>query len=226
MIRSIAVDDEPKALSIIRNHADRIDFLDLALTFTDPYQALTYVSGNEIDLLFLDIQMPELSGLDLLKSFQKPPLIIFTTAHSEYAVASYEVEAVDYLLKPFDFSRFFLAVTRAKERLEQAIPLQRSYFFISSGKTKVRLSYDDIYYLEGAGNYVTYFTKEGKQLVRTTIREALSQLPDNRFFQIHRSYVVALPLIEKVQDHQVTINGARLPISAGFREAFYEELGR
>ncbi len=221
----MAIDDEPRALAVIEKHAGRIDFLKLEGTFLDPLEATAFLQQNPVDLVLLDIQMPEISGLDLLRSFPRHTLVVFTTAHSEYAVASYEVDAVDYLLKPFDFARFLLAMTRVRERLKQNVKDERDFFFVTVGREKRRLTYTEIYYLEGEGNYVAYHTKDGKVLVRSSIRDALKKLPSDRFVQIHRSYLVALPWVEKVQDYHVHIAGRKLPIGATFREAFEQIIG-
>ena len=140
MIRAIAIDDEPKALSIIGNHADKVSFLRLENSFTNPFDGIEYINEHQPDLLFLDINMPDISGLQLLKNLTQKPLIIFTTAHSEYAVKSYEVEAIDYLLKPFDYARFLLAVTKVKEKLRLS-QSAKSFFFCKhrSSKTKVSI---------------------------------------------------------------------------------------
>lgn len=220
MIHCIAIDDEPKALEVVKNHASRIDFLDLEATFLDPFQALTYLLDKPVDLVFLDIQMPLVNGVELVKHFAKKPLIVFTTAHSDYAIQSYEVEAVDYLLKPFDFPRFLQAVTRVKERLASAPGYRNAFFFVNTGNQKQRLVYDEIYFVEGEGNYVRYVTKGGNVLVRSSIRETAHLLPDSGFIQIHRSYLVSLSWIEKIEDNHVFIAGRRLPIGATYRGPF------
>lgn len=220
MIHCIAIDDEPRALEVIKSHAGRVDFLTLEQTFVDPFKAINYVNDHPIDLIFLDINMPDISGFRLLKNLTKKPLIIFTTAHSEYALESYEVEAIDYLLKPFDFARFLLAVTKAKERLSTTLTTSNDFFFINTGNQKHRLFFKELLYVEGEGNYVRYVTKTGKFLVRASIKETLQQLPSTSFMQIHRSFIVALQWVDKIEDNHVHVGNKRMAISATYREAF------
>ncbi len=220
MLKAIAIDDEPSALTIIRSHAAKVSFLNLAATFTNPFQGIEYINDQVPDIVFLDINMPDISGLQLLKNLTKKPLIIFTTAHSEYAVKSYEVEAVDYLLKPFDYARFLLAVTKAKEKLTVNTKSTNSFFFVNTGNQKQRLFYDDIYYIKGDGNYVNYHTEKGKVMVRSTIKKTLALLPTDNFIQIHRSYIVALPWIDKIEDNHVFIARNQLAIGATYQATF------
>jgi len=220
MIRAIAIDDEPRALTIIQSHAAKVSFLTLEKSFTDPFQGIEYINDHGPDLVFLDINMPDISGLELLKNLRKEPLIIFTTAHSEYAVKSYEVQALDYLLKPFDYARFLLAVTKAKEKMRTSTKSNNAFFFVSTGNQKQRLIYDHILYVEGEGNYVNYYTEKKKVMVRSTIKGTLELLPNTDFIQIHRSYIVALPWIDKIEDNHVVIGGKRIAIGATYRDEF------
>lgn len=167
MIHTIAIDDEPKALEIIQRHAERIPSLNLKAVFTDPFEALAYLNEQPIDLVFLDINMPDLSGLEFSKAIRKKEvLVVFTTAYSEYALESYEVEALDYLLKPFDFSRFLAAVSKAEERLKKPVNIARDFFFVNSGNQHHKICFEDLNYIEGSGNYITYFTQTEKVMVR------------------------------------------------------------
>jgi len=226
MIQAIAIDDEPKALTIIQSHAAKVSFLTLEKCFTDPFQGIEYINDQEPDLVFLDINMPDISGLELLKNLTKKPLIIFTTAHSEYAVKSYEVAALDYLLKPFDYARFLLAVTKAKEKLKSTKKQAADFFFVNTGHQKQRLFYKEIYYIEGEGNYVNYYTKTRKVMVRSTIKKTLVLLSQETFIQIHRSYIVALSWIDKIEDNHVYVGAEKIPVGATYRTDFLELLNR
>ena len=219
MIKCVAIDDEPKALEIIRNHISKIDYLNLLNVFTDPFKAIEFIEKTSVDLVFLDINMPDIDGMKLIKHFKYKPHIIFTTAYSEYALQSYEVEAVDYLLKPFDFSRFLTAVTKVKER---AIlnTVHDDFFFVNVGSQKKRLLFKDILYVQGEGYYVVYHTLYDKTMVRASISETIDQLPRNTFVQIHRSTIVSLHNLEKVEDNQVYIQNKKHQISATYRDAF------
>ena len=224
MINAIAVDDEPLALQVISAHAAKIPFLILQETFTDPFRALDYVSDHDsINLVFLDIDMPDLSGLTLVKAIRNGVRVIFTTAHAQYAVESYEVEAVDYLLKPFDFPRFLEAVTKVRERLrnQEKAP---AFFFVNTGRERHRVRYDQIRYLEASGNYVLYHLADRRLMVRTTIKETLAQLPFAGLIRIQRSYAVSLAWVDKVQDNHVYLGNTRLAIGPTYQEAFRARL--
>jgi len=225
MIKCIAIDDEPKALEIIKNHVSKIDYLQLENVFTDPFKAITFINDSNIELLFLDINMPDIDGMNFVKHLIQKPLIIFTTAHSEYAIESYEVEAIDFLLKPFDFSRFLAAANKAKERLLKLSAKTAAFFFVSSGTQKIKLIYDDILFIKGDGNYVTYQTKSGRVMVRNSITASRSELPSNTFVQIHRSTIVSLKWVDKVEDNHVYIVGNKFPISSTYRESFLRVIG-
>lgn len=224
MIKCIAIDDEPMALDIIKNHVSRVPFLTLEGAFVDPFKAVTFLNENPVDLVFLDINMPDIDGLELLKHFAKKPFIIFTTAHSEYALQSYEVEAVDYLLKPFDFGRFLLSVNKVKERFSSETAAASDFFFVNTGNQRRRIFYHEIAYVEGEGNYVKYCTANDKILVRSSIKETLGILPSSMFVQIHRSYIVSLQWIDKIEDNHVYIAGNRISIGATYRENFLKTI--
>ncbi len=228
MIRSIAIDDEPKALEVIKRHAEKVSFLKLEATFLNPFEALNYMNEHDIDLLFCDINMPELDGLSLVQNLSNPPLIIFTTAYSEYAVDSYELAAVDYLLKPFQAGRFLKAVNKAKIMLKsapnKAPKRDRDFFFVNTGHQSKRLFYNEILYVESDGNYVQYHTETERILVRASMKETKDLLDSGDFVQIHRSYLVSLPWVHKVEDNHVYIGDKRLSISATYKEAFLDKL--
>lgn len=233
-IRCIAIDDEPVALDILSNHAKQIPFLNMKETFRDAFKALTFLQTHEIDLLFLDVNMPDLSGIQFLKSLDNPPLVIFTTAYSEYALESYDFEAVDYLLKPIEFDRFLKAVNRANSRLASQRSLSQSQFelgmrksssehsiLIKSGSDIHKIDTKDIFYIQGAGNYLTFHARNKEIMTLMTMKEALLKLPQNEFFHIHRSYIVSFHNIDVIDRDHVTVGGVRLPIGETFRDAFF-----
>lgn len=224
MITCIAVDDEPKALEVIRHHASKIDQLDLRGTFTDPLAALQYLRIEPVQLLLLDINMPEVNGVTFIKQLKDPPLVIFTTAHREYALEGYTVEAVDYLLKPFTAAQLLAAVTKAAKRLSESSQQDSDYFFVHTGNQKKRLIYNDVLMVEAEGNYVVYRAGRENVLVRSSITETLAALPQSRFVQIHRSTIVSLRHIDKVEDNHVFIGTERRSISATYRTSFYDRL--
>jgi DNA-binding LytR/AlgR family response regulator len=218
-MKAIAIDDEPIALDIVRSHASKVPFLELKATFTDAFQALDYMQKESIDLLFLDIKMPDISGIDFFNSLPKKPLLIFTTAYTEHAVTSFEMDAVDYLLKPFSLSRFMKGCNKAFELYTARNATQLSdHIYIKTGYEQLKVMYDDILYVEAAGNYVTFVLKDKKILSRSTFVEVVNLLPAEKFIRIHRSFIVSVQKIDKVERHQVTIGSLKIPLSEAYRQ--------
>ena len=216
-MKAIAIDDEPIALEIIRSHASKVPYLELKAAFTDAFQALEYLQKENIDLLFLDIKMPDISGIELFSSLSRRPLVIFTTAYSEHAVDGFELDAVDYLLKPFSLSRFIKGCNKAYEIYNfRNAATTTDYLYIKTGYEQVKVLYEDILYVEATGNYVTFATKEKNILSRSTFVEAINQLPTEKFVRVHRSFLVALNKIDKVERHQVTVGKKVVPVSEGY----------
>ncbi|SDX73760.1 LytR/AlgR family response regulator transcription factor [Flavobacterium degerlachei] len=227
----VIIDDEPAAIDVLKFHLSNMPFMVLKKTFRDPLDALEYLQKNTVDLVFLDINMPKLSGISFPKFLQNPPLIIFTTAYSEYALDSYEHGAVDYLLKPIEFDKLLKAVMKAKQLFETnlRIPIANNEIypdfseqtiFIKSGSEFHQLFIQNIKYIESDGNYVTFYTDKRPILARYKISEVLELLPEQYFVRIHRSYIVALKHIETVKKHCVIIDSKEIPISSNYREKF------
>lgn len=222
MIKAIAIDDEPLALEVVQHWAQKVPFLDLKAGFTDAFEALDYLQKEKIDLIFLDIKMPDISGIDFLRVLTKPPMVIFTTAYSEHAVQSYEFDAIDYLLKPFDQIRFLKACNKAldllklKQESKDKNPTQS--IFVKNGYEQVRVFYDDILYLEAGGNYVVFVTESQRIASRLTMNEAEALLPTDVFVRIHRSYIVSKPKIQKYNRYEVIINDKIIPIGNQYQE--------
>lgn len=211
---AIAIDDEPIALEIVKSHASKVPFLELKAVFTDAFQALEYLQKEPVDLIFLDIKMPDISGIDFYNSLRQKPLVIFTTAYSEHAVTSFELDAVDYLLKPFSLSRFIKSCNKAFELFNFRNKAETTdHLFIKTGSEQVKIFYNDIQYLEATGNYVTFALKDKNILSRSTFVEAISLLPADQFVRIHRSFLVAKSKIDKIEKHQVTVNNVVIPVS-------------
>ena len=219
-MRAIAIDDEPMALEVVRAHAAKVPFLELLGCFTDAFKAREFLQNESVDLLFLDIKMPDISGLEFVTSLPKKPMVIFTTAYSEHAVTSFELDAVDYLLKPFSLPRFVKACNKAQELLQlrgtTPVAPVKDYLFLKTGYEQVKVHYDEILYLEAAGNYVTFVLKDKKLLSRMTIQELTGQLPADSFVRVHRSYIVAKKQIDKIERHQVCIHGNEVPVGASY----------
>ena len=221
MLTAIAIDDEPVALEVVKNLSAKIPFIDLKATFTDALEAIDYISKAKTDLLFLDINMPDISGIDFLKSISNPPMVIFTTAYSEHAVQSFELDAIDYLLKPFSLSRFLKACNKAMEQyqLKNIYAAAAPSIFIKSGYEQLRVELDDILYAESKGNYIDFVLSDNKITSRLTMTEAETLLPPTLFIRIHRSYFVAKKCITKIQRNTIWINDIPLPIGANYLNA-------
>jgi len=218
LLTAIAIDDEPIALEVVRSHASKVPFLNLKAEFTDAFKAMEFLQYEPVDLLFLDIKMPDISGIDLLGCLNKKPLVIFTTAYSEHAVESFELDAIDYLLKPFSLARFLKACNKANEMygLRNGSTDKKDYLFLKTGYDQVRVNFGDIYYLEATGNYVNFVLKDKTILSRMTITEVEANLPPDQFVRVHRSFIAAVNKIDKIERHQILVNGAVLPVGSSY----------
>lgn len=228
-LRCIAIDDEPVALKVIERHCSQVPFLNLIGTFRSPVEALDWLLKNEVDFIFLDINMPGLSGYDLIGALKKVPYVIITTAYSDFAVKSYEFNVVDYLLKPIEFQRIVQAVTKVQgliERPNSTSPEQKSdesrYF--KNGGQVFRIRLQDLLYVESSGNLLTLFMKERKLTLRLTMKQLMAELPTNDFIRIHKSYIVAANAVDLFENHQVHILGKRIPVGITYRSAYLQFL--
>jgi hypothetical protein len=229
MIRAIAVDDEPLALDIIKEFCGKTDFIDLQRTFTQPTEAIRYLKRFPVDLLFLDIRMPSISGLELLKSIPQEVMVIFTTAHREFAVESYELQAIDYLLKPIEESRFLQAVNRAKDyfdfKNQSSDGEKEKFIFIRADYSLVKIALQDILYIEGLGDYLKVHLQDKKTVVvRMTMKAMLDKLPATDFIRVHRSFIIPFGRIESVRNKTIQVAGESIPIGASFEESFMEKM--
>ena len=221
MLRAIAIDDEPMALEVVRSLSEKIPFIRLDALFTNAFEAMAYIQKEKPELLFLDIKMPDISGIEFLMALSDPPMVIFTTAYSQHAAQSFELDAIDYLLKPFSQSRFLKACHKAHEQYQ----LRRKGgtpgpgdIFIKSGYGQVRVSLDDILYVQSMGNYMQFVLPDEKILSRLTMQEAEALLPTVDFVRIHRSYLVASAKVNRVEKDTVWVAGKELPIGAGYAQ--------
>lgn len=217
MLKTIAIDDEPIALDVVKELASKISFIQLEAVFTNAFEALHFIKNKKPDLLFLDIKMPDISGMELLKLIPEPPMTIFTTAYSEHAVKGFELNAVDYLLKPFSSSRFAAACERALElhKLKTStLQGENDFIFIKSGFEKIKVALADILYVQSAGNYVQFILKYKKILSRLTMQEVTALLPAAVFIRTQRSIVVNINEITKLDNNNVYIGDYVLPISS------------
>lgn len=226
MIHAIAIDDEPLALELIEAFCNDLPDIKLVKTFTKPMEALKYLRQFPVDLLFLDIQMPAITGIDLYQQITQKTMVIFTTAHSEYAIESYNVSAVDYLLKPFEKERFVTAVNKAiayyqylhadKEKAEGVVYIRANY-------SLVKISLNDILYIEGLDDYIKiYLPNQSPVVARMTMKGILAKLPELDFMRIHRSYIVPLNKIESIKGKTVIIEQQTIPVGVNYEQAFDE----
>jgi len=220
MLKAIAIDDEPIALEVIKSLVAHVGFIQVEAYFTNSFKAMEHMQQHQTDLIFLDIKMPNISGIDFLKSIKNPPMVIFTTAYSEHAVQSFEVDAIDYLLKPFSLPRFLKACNKAHEQYElresKDISTTERSIFIKSGYEQVRVELADILYAESVGNYVQFNLSGNTVVSRLTMVEAAELLPEKDFIRIHRSVIAAAKHITKMDKRTVWIGKTELPVGAAY----------
>ena len=230
MIKAIALDDEPPALQVITKFCSKIDFIDLQKTFSNTEGALAYLNASTIDLIFLYINMPSLSGLEFYKKIPYKIMVIFTTAYSEYAIEGFNLHAVDYILKPFTFQRFLEAAEKANEYYgfnRQSQTAKEKYLFIRSGYSLMKITIDDIQYIEGLDDYLRIHALKQKPLIiRLTMKAILEKLPASVFVRVHRSYIVSLTHIEKIRHRMITIAGTEIPVGTSYEAAFLAQFNR
>lgn len=221
-MKAIIVDDEPKAIELLKSYLQHFTGIELAGTFRNGLKAFEFLSKEPVDVVFLDINMPHISGISLSKMIGKDTKVIFTTAYADFAVESYEVQAVDYLLKPISLERFTNAVSKLLTRKER--PLKDTQVIpVKSGSTTHLIKADTILYLEKDGNYITYHTTSAKVIARASISEALEHLPDH-FLQVQRSFIVNMNAISSVDTDTIQISETTIPIGASFKEALRSKL--
>lgn len=229
MITAIAIDDEPLGIQVISEFCSRADFIELKATFTRAGKALEYLNEHPIDLLFLDIEMPLISGLDFYKMVPKSTMVIFTTAYPQYAVDGFELDAVDYLLKPFDFNRFNKSVEKARElqlykQLKHAG--EAEYLSVKVDYSIRKIDISEILYVEGKDNYIKiYFDNSKSLLVRMSMKMLLEQLPAGRFVRVHRSYIVPRQKVTSFRNKTIYIGTIDIPTSALYMEDVVKYFG-
>lgn len=230
MLKTYIVEDEIKAIELLQTYIEKIDFLSLIGTARNPLKAFSYLQENEIDILFLDINMPVLSGIELLKNLSHPPKVIFTTAYPEYAVEGFTLEATDYLLKPISFPRFLKACERLRKQQRINNPntgtvddFLTDLIYVKSGPITHKLSWKEILYLEKDENYVIFYTQEQRILSRQTLTDLTTTFP-SYFCRIHKSYAVSLLHINRMERESVLIADRELPIGRTFRKDLLERV--
>lgn len=227
-LKCIIVDDEPPATRILENYIGKVSFLEKVGIFNDSLKALEFLNANKVDVIFLDIQMPQLTGLQLSRIIAKDIKVIFTTAYPDFALDGFELNAVDYLLKPIAFERFYQAVSKlnSEPKTEIATTSPSDFIFIKTdGKNKFqKLFLDEILYVESLQNYVCIHTLKQQIITHSSLKNVIESLPENGFIQIHKSFIIALKQIESTDSFSVFINGKELPIGATYKDAFFERI--
>lgn len=231
VIKTIIIDDEFPARKLLSEYASKIANIKLCGVCDNAVHALELLQNEEVDLIFTDIQMPDLSGMEFIRSLKNPPLIVFTTAHSEYAIDSYELEAVDYLLKPISFPRFVQAVNKVQERIqllrskECETKPEKDYFMVKADYKLYRIDFVNILFVEGQSEYVTFHLKDNKKITAYyALKKLEEELPSCDFMRIHKSYIVSLANIESVEGNLVTIAGQKLSIGKNYKDLLMDRL--
>ena len=228
-ITCIIIDDEPLARKGLKEYVTDVDFLNLIGEFDNPLKAAELISRGEVQLLFLDIQMPKITGLDFFKTLQNAPPVIFTTAYTQYALEGFEVNALDYLVKPVSFDRFFKAVLKAKEFYEVRDTNRKEtessdYFFIKADNKLVKILFDEVLYVEALQNYVTIHTAARKYMTYLTFKSVEDYLPADKFLKVHKSYIVAASKIDSIEGNDIRIGQQHIPISRNQKDEVMDKL--
>ena len=233
MIKCIAIDDEPLALKQIASYVEKTPFLELKKVFESPIDTLSYLQNNQIDLMFVDINMPDLNGMDFVKSLENPPKIIFTTAYSEYALEGFKVDALDYLLKPIDYATFLKASNKAKKWFDlqnlkpEQINSNEDFLFIKSEYKILKVKLKDIKYIEGMREYVRiHLTNEKPIMTLLSMKVVAQQLPSNSFMRVHRSYIVNLNMIKTIERNRIVFDKVYIPVSENYKEDFQQFISK
>ena len=233
MINCVIIDDEPLARKGLREYISDVDFLHLAGEYDNPLKATEMISGGEAQLLFLDIQMPKITGLDFMKTLQRPVPVIFTTAFPQYALDGFELNALDYLVKPISFDRFLKAALKAKEYYEvrqkndaDKTPVAEAgeYFFIKADNKLVKVSFNDILFIEALQNYVVVHTQEKKLITYLTFKSVEEYLPSLQFIKVHKSFIVSAAKIDSIDGNDIRIAQHHIPVSRNLKDEVMDKL--
>ena len=229
MINCVIVDDEPLAREGLADYVKEVDFLNLTGVCENPVELMNLMDREPVDLIFLDIQMPKMSGIDFLKIVQNPPMAIITTAYPSYALEGFQLNVMDYLLKPITFDRFFKSAGKARDyhkllTKSAASKTEEDYFFIKCGSKYEKIFFDDILYIEGLQNYVTIHTRKGKYITLLNLKHLEQNLDSRHFIRIHKSFIVSIGKIERIDGNEIFMQTHRIPISRNYREQVIEQV--
>ncbi len=228
----LIVDDEYLAQKLLQDYVSKVDSLHLVATCSNAFEAMNALKNNQVDIMFLDIQMPELTGLELVKSLKHKPSIIFTTAYSEYAVDAFNLSVVDYLLKPFDFPRFMQAVNKAigaempdlQGANHDTISHSNDFITVKADYKLYKINYDDLLFIEGQHEYVTFHTLQRRITALYALKDLEEILPKDKFVRVHKSYIVSFKQIQDLDKSDVTVAGNKIPVGASYRDVLLSRL--
>ncbi|MBG6129452.1 DNA-binding LytR/AlgR family response regulator [Aquimarina sp. EL_43] len=228
MVRCLLVDDESPAIDLLKNHIKMLDDLEIVTSCYSAVEAFEVIKKEEIDLLFLDIEMPVLKGLDFLKTLQHPPKVIITTAYREYAIEGYDLDIIDYLLKPISFDRFVKAIDRYYERVQSSplaiVEKSDTFFYVNVNKKHIKIIFDEVLYIESLKDYVKIHTIHQKLVVKSNIGKIETQLPSSLFLRTHRSYIVAIDKITAYTQKDIEIDTIEIPIGSSYSNKVFSLL--
>jgi DNA-binding LytR/AlgR family response regulator len=229
-LKCLIVDDEPLAQRVLEKYISELPKLELIGKCSDAIEAMELLQEQEVDLIFLDINMPRLSGINFLKTYKNPPMVVITTAYIEYALESYELNVLDYLKKPFSFERFLQAVQKAEDRAKGTSELQetgkeeRDYIFVKANKKTININLDSILYVEALGDYVKIFTNQGHIVTYQSLKGIERLLPSQKFYRIHKSYIVSLSKIKSIEGNMVHLEKGTIPIGNNYKQNFFQRI--
>ena len=222
IVKCILIDDEPLAIKLLESHINEIPDFQLVGSFGNPLDAISTIEKGDVDVIFIDINLPKMNGIDFIKNFNSNSQFVITTAYREFAAESYDLNVIDYLLKPIAFSRFLKATQKIKSVIRpeslQDNGVEKTAIFIKVDKKYVKVKFDDIFYVESLKDYIKIFTKTGNYLVHKSLTSLIDELPMERFLRIHRSFLISLNEVEFIEGNSVQINKKRIPIGRKYAE--------
>jgi DNA-binding LytR/AlgR family response regulator len=230
-MKCLIVDDEPLALDIMESYINRNSALTLVGRCSNALEASEFIKNQKVDLIFLDIEMPEINGIEFIKSLQNPPLVVFCTAYSDFAVEGFELNAIDYLLKPVSYERFSKTIERVTEYAAlkkvdsvEAPDLENDHIFIKSNQKQIKLSYDQILYVEAFADYVKLYTPEKRYITLQTMKNMEQKLPKDKFIRVHRSFIVGIKYINSFNSSEIEIGTVKIPVGKNYKDEFLAKL--
>lgn len=226
MLKCCILDDEPLAIKLLSGYVAKTPLLELTLATTDPFKALATVQSGEVDLILLDIQMPELTGIQFMKIIDNKCGVILTTAYKDYALQGFEFDVIDYLLKPISFEKFHAAIQKATQRLNTQLPPKdyNHYLFVKSEHRLIKVNFDEIFYFESFRDYITIHTTSDKIMTLQSLRSFEETLPSDKFLRIHKSHLIAIDKISAIENNRILINNTFLPIGEVYRDHVFTKL--